>query len=147
MVFRLIASIMFQPAPALALTATNAVTGSILPLPLSTLNPLESALPQNQISCFANPIESTPFFQIVPIRAKFASVTPAYATFTEYAPRNPFRMNTCTKHQVATPRPNHVTNSCEAVYLEMNATWSDHSTHVAEQNSRPAPPHSSQTSP
>src|SRR5277367_614552 len=70
------------------------VTASFLPPQLSTLNPLESALPQNQISHSANPIESTPFFQIAQFRTNSAPVTPAYTTLTKHHPRNPIRMNT-----------------------------------------------------
>src|SRR5271156_5760133 len=94
---------------------------SPLPLQLSTLNPLESALPQNQISHSANPIESTQFFQIAPFRTNSAPATPASTTLTKHAPRNPIRMNTSTKHQVATPHAITVANSserlCRRIYV------------------------------
>jgi hypothetical protein len=67
-------------------------------------NPLESALPQNQISHSANPIESTPFSRIARPRTNSAPVTPASTTLTKHTPRNPIRMNTSTKHQ-APPHP------------------------------------------
>src|SRR5271154_4106760 len=70
------------------------------------LNPLESALPQNQISHSANPIESTPFFQIAQFRPNSAPVTPAVTTLTKSTPRNPIRMNTSTKHHLS-PHPRH----------------------------------------
>src|SRR5271155_5228781 len=89
---------MFRARSALAPTSPNVATSSLVPLLLSTLNPLESALPQNQISHSANPIESTPFFQIAPFRTNSAPVTPASTTLTKHTPGNPIRMNTSTKH-------------------------------------------------
>src|SRR5271170_6870359 len=121
---------MFQPAPALALTATNAVTGSILPLPLSTLDPLESALPQNQIYQPANPIESTPFFQIAQFRTNSAPVTPAYTTLTKHPSRNPIRMNTSTEHQVAPPPAIIATDSYKTLYRKIHTTRSCHFPHA-----------------
>src|SRR5271168_2065913 len=99
---------------------------SPLPLQLSTLTPLESALPQNQISHSANPIESTPFFRIAPIRTNSTSVTPASTTLTKHAPRNPIRMNTSTKHQVATPHAITVANSSERLYRRIDVIRSYH---------------------
>src|SRR5277367_4332651 len=90
------------------------------PLQLSALNPVESALPQNQISHSANPIESTPFFQIAPFRTNSAPVTPASTTLTKHAPHNPIRMNTSTKHQVATPHAITVDNSSERLYRRIH---------------------------
>src|SRR5277367_4815962 len=92
---------MFRAESTLAQPAPHSVNSSLLPLRFSALNPLESALPQNQISHPANPIESTPFFQIAQLRTKSAPVTPASTTLTKHTPRNPIRMNTSTKHQGA----------------------------------------------
>src|SRR5271168_1196472 len=99
---------------------------SPLPLQLSTLTPLESALPQNPIYHSANPIESTPFFQIAPFRTNSAPVTPASTTLTKHAPRNPIRMNTSTKHHVAPPHTTIVTNSYKALYQKMHGARSYH---------------------
>src|SRR5271168_5221452 len=99
---------------------------SLLRPQLSTLNPLESALPQNQISHSANPIESAPFFQIAPFRSNSAPATPASTTLTKHTPHNPIRMNTSTKHQVALPRATIVTNSYKALYQKMHAARSYH---------------------
>src|SRR5271170_1722873 len=110
---------------------------SPLPLPLSTLTPLESALPQNQISHSANPIESTPFLHIAPFRTNSAPVTPAFTTLTKHTPRDPFRMNTSAKHQVAPHRAHLATNSPKISYVKMNTTRSGHSTHTSAQNSQP----------
>src|SRR5271165_5513494 len=60
--------------------------------------PLESALPRNPTSPPANPIESTPIFQIAQISSKSAPVTLVSTTLTKRTPRNPIRMNTSTKH-------------------------------------------------
>src|SRR5271156_1684175 len=99
---------MFRAESALAPTSPHAAhnisdstIAQLLRRRISTLNPVESALPQNQISHFANPIESTPFFQIAPFRTNSAPVTPAYTTLTKHIPRNPIRMNTSAKHQGA----------------------------------------------
>src|SRR5271156_2748253 len=99
---------MFRAESALAPTSPHAAHNTsdstiahLLRRRISTLNPVESALPQNQICRSANPIESTPFFQIAPFRTNFAPVTPAYTTLTKLTPRNPIRMNTSTKHQGA----------------------------------------------
>src|SRR5277367_5520320 len=99
---------------------------SPLPLQLSTLTPLESALPQNPIYHSANPIESTPFFQIAPFRTNSAPVTPASTTLTKHAPHNPIRMNTSTKHQVATPHAITVDNSSERLYRRIHVIRSYH---------------------
>src|SRR5271156_704798 len=99
---------------------------SLLPQPLSALNPLESALPQNQISRSANPIESTPFFQIAPFRTNSAPATPASTTLTKHAPRNPIRMNTSTKHQLAPPHTTIATNSYKTLYQKMHGARSYH---------------------
>src|SRR5271168_3509349 len=90
---------MFRAAPAFPSILPNAVASSAVSIQLSALNPLESALPQNQTSHSANPIESTPFFQIAQFRTNSAPVTPAYTTLTKCPSRNPIRMNTSTKHQ------------------------------------------------
>src|SRR5271156_2334479 len=71
------------------------------PPQLFTINPVESALPQNQISHLANQIESTPFFQITQFRTNSAPATPASTTLTRHPSRNSIRINTSTKHQVA----------------------------------------------
>src|SRR5271156_1909129 len=97
----LLASIMFRAESAFAQPSPHSVNSSLLPLQLPALTPLESALPQNQISRSANPIESTPFFQIAQLRTNSAPVTPASTTLTKHTPRNPIRMNTSTKHQGA----------------------------------------------
>src|SRR5271170_6709452 len=103
---------------------------SPLPLQLSTLTPLESALPQNQISHSANPIESTQFFQIAPFRTNSAPATPASTTLTKHAPRNPIRMNTSTKHQLAPPHTTIATNSYKTLYQKMHAARSYHCPHL-----------------
>src|SRR5271168_547032 len=107
---------MFRAESALAPTSPHAAhnisdstIAQLLRRRISTLNPLESALPTTQISPFANPIEPTPFFPIAPFRANSAPVTPAYTTLTKPTARNPIRMNTYTKHQVA-PHPHHRLN-------------------------------------
>src|SRR5271156_41378 len=112
-----------QP-PITAASLTYRFIISLLPQPLSALNPLESALPQNQISRSANPIESTPFFQIAQLRSNSAPATPASTTLTKHAPHNPIRMNTSTKHHVAPPHTTIVTNSYKALYQKMHAARS-----------------------
>src|SRR5271169_4141046 len=126
----LLASVMFRAKSALTPTTPHAVTSSLLPLRLSTLNPLESALPQNQISHSANPIESTPFFQIAQFRTNSAPATPASTTLTKHAPRNPIRMNTSTKHQLAPPHTTIATNSYKTLYQKMHAARSYHCPHL-----------------
>src|SRR5271156_6003123 len=80
------------------------------------LSPVESALPQNQISHFANPIESTPFFRATQFRTNSAPVNPAYTTLTKHPSRNPIRMNTSTKHQGAPPHHQKLTVSYSILY-------------------------------
>src|SRR5271163_382111 len=118
MISGLVAYPMFRAASALAVTHPDTISN----VSNSALNPLESALPQNQISRPANPIESTPFFQIAQFRTNSAPVTPAYATLTKHTPRNPIRMNTSTKHQVAPPHPTVVTNSYKMFYGKTHTT-------------------------
>src|SRR5271170_4461907 len=103
---------------------------SPLPLQLSTLTPLESALPQNPIYHSANPIESTPFFQIAQFRSNSAPATPASTTLTKHAPHNPIRMNTSTKHQVAPSTTTIATNSYKTLYQKMHAARSYHCPHL-----------------
>src|SRR5271168_1060697 len=117
----LLASIMFRAESAFAPPAPHSVNSSLLPLQLPALTPLESALPQNQISHSANPIESTPFFQIVPFRTNSAPVNPASTTLTKHTPRNPIRMNTCTKHQVAPHPTSDLTGLYPTVYADSSA--------------------------
>src|SRR5271163_916400 len=89
--------------PTTAASPSHRFITSPRPPQLFTINPVESALPQNQISHLANQIESTPFFQITQFRTNSAPATPASTTLTRHAPRNPIRMNTSTKHQLAPP--------------------------------------------
>src|SRR5271163_4891904 len=112
---------------------------SLLPLQLSTLNPLESALPQNQISHSANPTESTPFFQIAQFRTNSTPVTPADTTLTKHTPRNPIRMNTYTKHQVAPPLASIATNSYNTIYRKTRTAWSYHFPHSTPPRTSPLP--------
>src|SRR5271170_4088988 len=112
---------MFRAESTLAQPAPHSVNSSLLPLRFSALNALESALPQNQISHSANPIESTPFFQIAQLRTKSASVTPASTTLTKHAPRNPIRMNTCTKHHGAPHPTSTLTGLYSTVYADSSA--------------------------
>src|SRR5271155_2033386 len=132
---------MFRAKPALAPTSAHTISEStiaqLLRRRISTLNPLEPALPQNRILHSANPIESTPFFQIAQFRTNSVPVTPAYTTLTKHTPRNPIRMNTSAKHQVA-PHPEHLaTNSSKTIYVKTNTTRSYHSTHNSAQISQP----------
>src|SRR5271155_2103010 len=83
------------------------------------LSPLESALPQNQLHHFATPIESTPFSKIAPIPTNSALVTPAFTTLTKHTPRNPIRMNTSAKHQVAPPPSSKTTHLYSTCYAKM----------------------------
>src|SRR5271170_4345973 len=117
----MLASIMFRAESTLAQPAPHSVNSSLLPLRFSALNPLESALPQNQISHPANPIKSTPFFQIAQLRTKSASVTLASTTLTKHTPRNPIRMNTSTKHQVAPHPTSDLTGLYPTVYADSSA--------------------------
>src|SRR5271166_239054 len=79
------------------------ITSSLrLRISIPALTPLESALPQNQNSCFVTSIESTQLFKISHIRTECVPVTPASTTLTKPTPRNPIRMNTSTKHQEST---------------------------------------------
>src|SRR5271168_3085138 len=130
---------MFRAESTLAPTSPHAVTNSPLLLQLSALNPLESALPKNQISHFANPIESTPFFPIAQFRANSAPVTPAYTTLTKPTPRNPIRMNTYTKHQVAPPLTTLATNSYHTLYRKTCTAWSYHFPHSTPSRTSPLP--------
>src|SRR5271155_3132244 len=102
------------------------------------LSPLESALPQNQLHHFANPIESTLFSRIAPFRTNSVPVTPAYTALTKHLPRNPIRMNTSTKHHVAPPLAPIATNSYRTLYRKPHTTWSYHFSHANP--SRPAQP-------
>src|SRR5277367_2100550 len=120
---------MFRAESTLAQPAPHSVNSSLLPLRFSALNPLESALPQNQISHPANSIESTPFFQIAQLRTKSASVTLASTTLTKHTPRNPIRMNTSTKHQGAPPLTTLATNSYHTLYRKTCTAWSYHFPH------------------
>src|SRR5271163_394175 len=65
------------------------------------LNPLESALPRNPVSCFVSPIESIRKSQNSPICAKGVRVNALSATLTNTAPCKPSRMNTSGKHHQA----------------------------------------------
>jgi hypothetical protein len=96
---------------------------------ISLATPLESALARNAIHHFVTPIESAPFFQISPLRAKFASVTPVSTTLTEHAPYNPIRMNTSGKTHVAIPLPPNATNSYKTTYTKSSPAQVNHSTH------------------
>src|SRR5271156_1778810 len=105
----------------------------------STLNPLESALPQNQTSPSANPIESTPFFQFAQFSTDFAPATPAFTTLTKHTPRNPIRMNTYTKHQVALPHASISTNSYNTLYRKTRTTRSCHFPRSTPSHTSPLP--------
>src|SRR5271163_1286042 len=113
---------MFRTEPALPPTSPHAVPK----MSNSSLKRVESALPQNKISHSANPIESTPFFPIAQFRTNSSSVTPAPATLTKHAPRNPIRMNTSTKHHLAPPHQTIATNSYEILYRKTHTAWSYH---------------------
>jgi hypothetical protein len=126
---------MFRAESTLAPPAPHGSNNFLVPLPFFALNPVESALPQNQILHFANPIESIPFFQIVQFRANSAPVSPAYTTLTKPAPRNPIRMNTSTKHHVAPPHATIVTISYKRSYRKIHNAWSYHFPHA----NRPCP--------
>src|SRR5271168_5393326 len=130
---------MFRAAPAFPSILPNAVASSAVSIQLSALNPLESALPQNQIYHSANPIESTPFFQIAQFRTNSAPVTPAYTTLTKHTPRNPIRMNTSTKHQVAPPLTTLATNSYHTLYRKTCTAWSYHFPHSTPSRTSPLP--------
>src|SRR5271156_2377494 len=117
----LLASIMFRAESAFAQPSPHSVNSSLLPLQLPALTPLESALPQNQISRSANPIESTPFFQIAQLRTNSAPVTPASTTLTKHTPRNPIRMNTSTKHHGAPHPTSTLTGLYSTVYADSSA--------------------------
>ena len=126
---------MFRASPAHGSTSSNVVPN----IYNFTLSRLESALPQNQISHPANPIESTPFFQIAPFRNNSAPVTPASTTLTKHPPRNPIRMNTSTKHRVAPPPATTATNSYKKLYKKMRTTRSYHFPHSTPSRTSPLP--------
>src|SRR5271165_3320909 len=104
-----------------------------LPISIPALTPLESALPQNQNSCFVTSIESTRFFGMLQICIKCASVTPAYTTLAEGTPRNPIRMNTSTKHQEATDATRKLTTlystSYQGIAVVHSSTREQHCSH------------------
>src|SRR5271155_3376525 len=116
---------MFRAESALAPTSPHAAhnisdstIAQLLRRRISTLNPVESALPQNRILHSANPIESTPFFQVAQFRTNSAPVTPASTTLTKHTPRNPIRMNTSTKHQGAPLHASRLTILYSMCYTE-----------------------------
>src|SRR5271155_1892836 len=90
------------------------------------LNPLESALPQNQILPFANPIASTQFLQITPMHTNYTPANPAFTTLTKHTSRNPIRMNTSAKHHLAPPPACLLTPSYKISYQETNLARPDH---------------------
>src|SRR5271165_1215341 len=104
--------------------------------PQKPATPAESALPQNTAHHFANPIESTPFFQFSPNFAKLASVTLASTTFTNRAPCKPIRMNTSARHHQAPKRASIITSSYKTTYAKTSNAWSYHLTHDSARYSR-----------